>query len=114
MSELSPAQPFTAEQTLAPRVGAWVTLDAIVATEQIARAGFDYVCVDGQHGLLGYDAQVRALIAIAAGGAIPFARVSTNSAAEIGRVLGVTEARVSQLHTRARTALKKTLLGMDI
>jgi RNA polymerase sigma factor for flagellar operon FliA len=33
---------------------------------------------------------------------------------EIGRVLGVTEARVSQLHTRARTALKKTLLGMDI
>lgn len=92
MSEQFPAQPFaaesfTAEQTLAPRVGAWVTLDAIVATEQIARAGFDYVCVDGQHGLLGYDAQVRALIAIAAGGATPFARVSTNSAAEIGRVL---------------------------
>ena len=33
---------------------------------------------------------------------------------EIGRVLGVTEARVSQLHTRARLALKKTLLAMDI
>ncbi|NUL49491.1 aldolase [Cellulosimicrobium funkei] len=73
--------------TQAPRVGAWVTLDSIVATEQISRAGFDYVCIDGQHGLLGYDAQVRALVAIAAGGAVPFARVSTNSAAEIGRVL---------------------------
>ncbi|MCH1883942.1 aldolase/citrate lyase family protein [Agrococcus sp. ARC_14] len=82
MSEFDPT-----EQTQAPRVGAWVTLDAIVATEQIARAGFDYVCVDGQHGLLGYDAQVRALVAISAGGAVPFARVSTNSAAEIGRVL---------------------------
>lgn len=33
---------------------------------------------------------------------------------EIGRVLGVTEARVSQLHTRARTALRKTLLTMDL
>lgn len=32
---------------------------------------------------------------------------------EIGRMLGVTEARVSQLHTRARTALRETLLAMD-
>ncbi|WP_425843663.1 HpcH/HpaI aldolase family protein [Agrococcus sp. TSP3-2-1] len=76
-----------AEQARAPRVGAWATLDSPVATEQIARTGFDYVCVDGQHGLLGYDAQVRALLAVAAGGATPWARVSTNSAAEIGRVL---------------------------
>lgn len=75
------------QPTQAHRVGAWVTLDSIVATEQIARAGFDYVCVDGQHGLLGFDAQVRALIAISASSAVPFARVSTNSAAEIGRVL---------------------------
>lgn len=71
----------------APSFGAWVTLDSPVGTEQIARSGFDYVCVDGQHGLVGYDAQVRALLAITAGGATPFARVSTNSAAEIGRVL---------------------------
>jgi RNA polymerase sigma factor for flagellar operon FliA len=33
---------------------------------------------------------------------------------EIGRMLGVTEARVSQLHARARLALKKTLLAMDV
>ena len=33
---------------------------------------------------------------------------------EIGRMLGVTEARVSQLHTRARSALRKTLLAMDL
>jgi RNA polymerase sigma factor for flagellar operon FliA len=32
---------------------------------------------------------------------------------EIGRMLGVTEARVSQLHTRARSALRETLLAMD-
>lgn len=81
------SEPHSTTLPQALRVGAWVTLDSIIATEQIARAGFDYVCVDGQHGLLGYDAQVRALVAIAAGGAIPFARVSSNSAAEIGRVL---------------------------
>ena len=33
---------------------------------------------------------------------------------EIGRMLGLTEARVSQLHTRARTALRQTLLAMDL
>jgi RNA polymerase sigma factor for flagellar operon FliA len=33
---------------------------------------------------------------------------------EIGRMLGVTEARVSQLHTRARSALRETLLAMDL
>ena len=33
---------------------------------------------------------------------------------EIGRMLGVTEARVSQLHSRARSALRETLLAMDL
>ena len=31
--------------------GYWVTLDAPPATERIARLGYDYVCLDGQHGL---------------------------------------------------------------
>lgn len=78
---------FVTEQVRAPRVGAWITLDSAVATEQVARAGFDYVCIDGQHGLLGYEAQLSALLAVQAGGSVPFARVSANSAAEIGRVL---------------------------
>ena len=33
---------------------------------------------------------------------------------EIGRVLGVTEARVCQLHARARSALRASLLAMDL
>jgi RNA polymerase sigma factor for flagellar operon FliA len=33
---------------------------------------------------------------------------------EIGQLLGVTVARVSQLHARARLALKKTLVAMDV
>jgi RNA polymerase sigma factor for flagellar operon FliA len=33
---------------------------------------------------------------------------------EIGRVLGVTEARVSQLHARARSALRESLRAMDL
>jgi len=33
---------------------------------------------------------------------------------EIGRLLGVTEARVSQLHTRARSALRRSLVALDL
>ena len=33
---------------------------------------------------------------------------------EIGRMLGVTEARESQLHSRARSVLRETLLAMDL
>ncbi|MFI8595597.1 HpcH/HpaI aldolase/citrate lyase family protein [Microbacterium sp. NPDC078428] len=70
------------------RVGAWISIASAFAAEQIAREGFDYVCVDGQHGLLDYGELRDALIGItAAAGPTPFARVSTNSAAEIGRML---------------------------
>lgn len=71
-----------------PSFGAWATLGSTIAVEQLARQGFDYVCVDGQHGLLDYGEIRDALIAItAAGGPVPFVRVSENNAAEIGRML---------------------------
>ena len=43
--------------------------------EILARTGVDYVCVDQQHGLIGYDAMVPMLQAIDAGGAAPITRV---------------------------------------
>ncbi|WP_420114967.1 HpcH/HpaI aldolase family protein [Pseudactinotalea sp.] len=51
-------------------IGYWVVMDAPVATERIARHGYDYVCVDAQHGLLDHRGVVAALIAISAGGAL--------------------------------------------
>lgn len=71
-----------------PQFGAWITLNSTVAAEQVARLGFDFVVVDGQHGLLGYTELRDSLIALTAGGCpLPIARVSSNDPGEIGRVL---------------------------
>lgn len=69
-------------------VGYWSMLDAPGATERIARLGYDYVCLDGQHGLLGYSGMLNGVIAIdAAGSATPLVRVTSNDLGSIGRAL---------------------------
>jgi 4-hydroxy-2-oxoheptanedioate aldolase len=71
-----------------PALGYWSALDAPVATERIARLGYDYVCLDGQHGYLGYSGLLHALLAIgAAGGAVGLVRVEANDITPIGRAL---------------------------
>ena len=72
-----------------PVVGYWVTMDAPVATERIARVGYDYVVLDGQHGLLGTRGLLDGLIAIEAGGSwtVGLVRVEANNATPIGRAL---------------------------
>ena len=74
-------------------VGYWVTLDAPPATERIARLGYDYVVLDGQHGLIGYQGLLTGLLAIDAGAAIGsgetvgLVRVEANDPTPIGRAL---------------------------
>ena len=69
-------------------VGYWVVLDSPASTERVARLGYDYVCLDGQHGLFGYSGMVAGLTAIdAAGRAVGLVRVSANDASPIGRAL---------------------------
>ncbi|GAA3296918.1 aldolase [Dactylosporangium vinaceum] len=69
-------------------IGYWVALDSPVSTERIARLGYDYVCLDLQHGLIGYDGMVRGLMAIdAAGLSKGYVRVGANTPLEIGRAL---------------------------
>ncbi|PRY45054.1 HpcH/HpaI aldolase family protein [Umezawaea tangerina] len=69
-------------------VGYWCVLDAPVATERLARLGYDYVCLDGQHGLLGYSGLLSGLTAIDAGGtATGLVRVEANDPTPIGRAL---------------------------
>ncbi|RCW41068.1 4-hydroxy-2-oxoheptanedioate aldolase [Halopolyspora algeriensis] len=69
-------------------IGYWVVLDAPVATERIARLGYDYIAVDGQHGLLGYSGILNAMMAADAGGSsVGLVRVEANEAGVIGRAL---------------------------
>jgi len=69
-------------------VGYWVGLDSPASTEQVARLGYDYVCLDAQHGLFGYAGMLAALTAIdAAAQAVGLVRVGANDPAPIGRAL---------------------------
>lgn len=69
-------------------IGYWVVIDAPVATERLARIGYDYVALDAQHGLLGYSGVLNGLIAVnAGGGSTGVVRVEANSPTAIGRAL---------------------------
>jgi 4-hydroxy-2-oxoheptanedioate aldolase len=69
-------------------VGYWVVLDSPTSTERLARIGYDYVALDGQHGVFGYSGMLAALTAVdAAGRAVGIVRVTGNDAATIGRAL---------------------------
>ncbi|MFI7665705.1 HpcH/HpaI aldolase/citrate lyase family protein [Nocardia sp. NPDC049526] len=49
-------------------IGYWVVCDNPVATERIAMSGYDYVCLDAQHGLIEYRGLLAGITAIDAAG----------------------------------------------
>ena len=53
----------------------WSVVPGFFGAELLSGTGVDYVCVDQQHGVIGYDAMVPMLQAIDAGGAAPITRV---------------------------------------
>jgi 4-hydroxy-2-oxoheptanedioate aldolase len=70
-----------------PLLGAWKLMAESVAAEMTGRAGFDYVAIDTQHGMIGYHGMLSMLQAISISKVPAIVRVSENSAAEIGRAL---------------------------
>lgn len=68
-------------------MGAWLTIPSTVSAEAVARVGFDYVCIDLQHG--GIDAQMSIAMtqAVAYGGGHAIARVPWNEPGVIGKLL---------------------------
>ncbi|GAC1655275.1 MAG: aldolase/citrate lyase family protein [Candidatus Dormibacteraceae bacterium] len=70
-----------------PTYGGWCTIPGAVSAEIVGRAGFDWVCIDTQHGLIGYDAMVAMLQALTAAGSPSFVRVAWNDAATIMKTL---------------------------
>jgi 4-hydroxy-2-oxoheptanedioate aldolase len=67
--------------------GAWLTIPSPISAEAAARCGFDYICIDTQHGAIDYQTAVSMTQAILLGGGHPIARVPWNEPGIIGKML---------------------------
>ncbi len=70
-----------------PAIGCWLSSPSSVAAEVAARVGFDYVCIDMQHGLVDYATALPMLQAISLGETTATVRVPWNEPGIIGKVL---------------------------
>ena len=68
-------------------VGGWISVDSVFTAEIMANAGFDWLCLDMQHGMLDYNDVRQMLPAISTTDTIPFVRVPWNEPYEIMKVL---------------------------
>jgi 4-hydroxy-2-oxoheptanedioate aldolase len=84
-------------------VGGWCTTPSAFNAEVLALTGFDYVCVDCQHGLIGYDAMVPMLGAISRTSATPIVRVPSNHTPWMGQAFdaGAEAVVVPMVNSRA-------------
>lgn len=79
---------MTAREVLSkPAVGAWCVMPGSVSAEVMARAGFDWVCIDLQHGLIGYQEMVAMLQGVAVAGVPALVRVPWNDPSWIMKAL---------------------------
>jgi 4-hydroxy-2-oxoheptanedioate aldolase len=67
--------------------GVWIMLSSPAAVEMIASMGFDYVGVDCQHGLLGYEDMRDILLMLRGFETTPVVRVPSSEASVVGRAL---------------------------
>lgn len=68
-------------------VSAWVSSDSAYAAEVLSHVGYDAVTIDCQHGMFDRGDAVALLQAVAAGPALPMARVDQLDRAAIGKLL---------------------------
>ncbi|MGI8554019.1 MAG: HpcH/HpaI aldolase family protein [Dehalococcoidia bacterium] len=70
-----------------PAIGGWCGIPSSFATEIMAHQGFDWLCVDLQHGIVDYQVAVTMLQAISTTETMPIVRVPWNDPAWIMKVL---------------------------
>ncbi|MGO2111348.1 MAG: HpcH/HpaI aldolase family protein [Pseudoclavibacter sp.] len=68
-------------------VGYWMLLDSPIAAEKLARVGYDYLCLDMQHGLFTYPVVAQALQVIDGTDTAGIVRVPSKSPSDIGQAL---------------------------
>jgi 4-hydroxy-2-oxoheptanedioate aldolase len=69
------------------KLGGWCVMPGPFSAELMGRSGFDWVCIDTQHGLIGYDQMATMLQALAITGTPAFVRVRWNEPGEIMKAL---------------------------
>jgi 4-hydroxy-2-oxoheptanedioate aldolase len=69
--------------------GAWLSLPDNISAEVAAHLGFDYLCIDMQHGSLDYQETVTKLQVFGLGSSVPIVRVPVNETSIICKVLDV-------------------------
>lgn len=67
--------------------GAWLSIPSSYSAEVVAHQGFDWVCIDMQHGVIDYQVAVTMLQAISTSDATPIVRVPWNETGIIGKML---------------------------
>jgi 4-hydroxy-2-oxoheptanedioate aldolase len=67
--------------------GGWLSIANTFTAEVMAHQGFDWLCIDMQHGVIDYPAAVAMLQVIGGTPTIPFVRVPWNEPGIIGKVL---------------------------
>lgn len=87
-------------------IGAWLSLANTHTAELMANAGFDWLCIDLQHGLLDYGDLRNMLPAISTTETTPIVRVAGNDPASIMKVLdaGAMGVIVPLVNNRAEAA----------
>lgn len=70
-----------------PALGGWLTVPSSFSAEVFAQAGFDWLTVDMQHGVIDYQAAVTMLQAISTTETVPFVRVPWNEPGIIMKAL---------------------------
>jgi len=70
-----------------PSVGTWLSLPDPMAAQLMARVGFDWLTLNLEHAPIGIETMAQSFAIIAASGPAPLARVVSNTAENIKRVL---------------------------
>ena len=70
-----------------PALGGWCVIPGSFTAEIVARPGFDWICIDAQHGLIGYQEMLGMLQAVAVVGVPALVRVPWNDPAWIMKAL---------------------------
>lgn len=79
--------PLSTASEAGAALGAWMFLREPLLAEQASKTGYDYVCIDLQHGLAGFDLLPALLQAVGGGSATALTRVPWNDSWMIGRAL---------------------------